>query len=90
MLQYTIRDLLWLTVVVAFAVLWTGEIRQRRIDGADLWEENVRLATERAYAITLLGQQYQQESSCDPLSARERAERHVTALTRQYHSRPTY
>lgn len=46
MIRYTIRDLFWLTVVVAFAVLWCGEMRQRKLDGVDLWEKNSQLSAD--------------------------------------------
>ena len=46
-MKFTIRDLLWLTVVVALAVLWWGEIRQRKIENAEVWRDNLMLRNER-------------------------------------------
>ena len=46
-MQFTIRDLLWLTVVVAFAVLWGGELRQRKIENTDVWRDNLMLRNDR-------------------------------------------
>ena len=43
MFRFTIRDVLWLTVVVALAVLWQMEMRQRLVERPDLRTENVRL-----------------------------------------------
>jgi hypothetical protein len=46
-MRFTIRDLLWLTVVVAFAVLWWGEYQQRLTDSADLRAEFKKLQLDR-------------------------------------------
>jgi hypothetical protein len=64
-LRFTIRDILWLTVVVAVAVLFWGEYRQRLTDSAGLRAENLRLTQEREYALSLLGWQHGQQSSPD-------------------------
>jgi hypothetical protein len=53
-MQFTIRDLLWLTIVSAFAVLWCGEIRQRRIENADVWKENLWLRHQWNHAMMAL------------------------------------
>jgi hypothetical protein len=47
MFRFTIRDVLWLTVVVAFAVLWAMEMRQRGVENAELRQINRRLLQER-------------------------------------------
>ena len=47
MFRFTIRDVLWLTVVVAFAVLWAMEMRQRGVENAELRQINKRLLQER-------------------------------------------
>jgi hypothetical protein len=87
MLQFTIRDLLWLTVVVALGVLWGGEVRQRKIDGAELWAKNQQISVELTHSINLLAAEYQERFHCDAATAVERAERRVTALTRKQHIR---
>jgi len=87
MFQFSIRDLLWLTVVVALSVLWCGEVRQRRLDGAELWNKNLQLSQQLTHAITLLAAEYQERWCCDALAARNRAERRVTAISRQQHIR---
>jgi hypothetical protein len=46
MFRFTIRDLLWLTVVVAFAVLWLMEYRQRGLENVELRAEKARLVQE--------------------------------------------
>jgi len=47
MFRFTIRDVLWLTVVVAFAVLWQMEIRQRNIENPpDVRSDNTHLREE--------------------------------------------
>ena len=51
MFRFTIRDVLWLTVVVAFAVLWAMEMRQRSIENAELRQINKRLLQERDAAL---------------------------------------
>ena len=51
-MRFSIRDLLWLTVVVAFAVLWWGEYRQRMTDSAELRAELKRVQQERDSAIS--------------------------------------
>ncbi len=48
MFRFTIRDMLWLTVVVAFAVLWQMEVRSK--NPTDLRLENLRLHQELARA----------------------------------------
>ena len=83
MFQFSIRELFWLTVVVALGVLWWGEARQRSIDGAELWDKNVQLHEQLAHAITLLAAEYQERLRCDAVMARTMAERRVTALARQ-------
>ena len=45
-MRFTIRDILWLTVVVAFAVLWLMEIRQRGVENAELRAEKAQLVRE--------------------------------------------
>ena len=51
MFRFTIRDVLWLTVVVAFAVLWQMEIRERyREHSRDLRSELVDTRLELARA----------------------------------------
>ena len=45
-MRFTIRDILWLTVVVAFAVLWLMEIRQRGVENAELRAEKAQLIEE--------------------------------------------
>jgi hypothetical protein len=52
MFRFTIRDVLWLTVVVAFAVLWGMEMRQRSLENAELRETNKRLMQERDAALS--------------------------------------
>ena len=52
MFRFTIRDVLWLTVVVAFAVLWGMEMRQRGVENAELRETNSRLLQERDAAVS--------------------------------------
>jgi hypothetical protein len=54
-MQFTIRDLLWLTTVAAFAVLWFGEIRQRKFENAEVWADNLRLRDERNSAVMAMG-----------------------------------
>ena len=83
MFQFSIRDLFWLTVVVALVTLWWGEVRQRRIDGAELWQKYLEIQEERATAITLLAAEYQDRLRCDAGVALTTAEGRLTALTRQ-------
>ena len=52
MFRFTIRDVLWLTVVVAFAVLWGMEMRQRGVENAELRAANTRLLQERDRAVS--------------------------------------
>ena len=47
MFRYTIRDVLWLTVVVALGVLWWGEYRQRGIENAELWATTSQLMEDK-------------------------------------------
>ena len=54
MIRYTIRDLLWLTVVVAFAVLWCGETRQRKSESAELWAKHVGMVNDYSAALAEL------------------------------------
>ena len=53
-MRFTIRDLLWLTVVVAFAVLWWGEYRQRMSDSAELRGRFKPLERERDDLVSKL------------------------------------
>jgi len=55
-MQFTIRDLLWLTVVVAFAILWQGEMRQRSSENADVWRSCLALRNECNTAAIALAQ----------------------------------
>lgn len=87
MLQFSIRDLLWLTVVVAFSVLWWGEVRQRRLDGAELWAKNLQLTQDFTNAISLLTEEYQDRFRCDAFAARARAEEQVIRCSRQQRTR---
>jgi hypothetical protein len=80
MFQFSIRDLFWLTVVVALGVLWWGEVRQRRIDGAELWAKKLRLSEQVAHSITLLADEYQKRTGCDVPAARMKAERRMAGL----------
>jgi hypothetical protein len=45
-MRFTIRDLLWLTVVVALGVAWWSDHEKQRDSQARLAEENSRLLTE--------------------------------------------
>jgi hypothetical protein len=47
MFRFTIRDLLWLTVVTAFASLWWAEYRQRMNENALIREETAQLRSEQ-------------------------------------------
>jgi hypothetical protein len=61
MFRFTIRDVAWLTVVVAFAVLWQMEIRERyREHSRDLRSElaDTRLELARAQSTTSIQRNY--------------------------------
>ena len=47
MFRVTIRDLLWLTVVVAVSVGWWAELRNRGPENTKLRAENARVVKER-------------------------------------------
>lgn len=58
MFRFTIRDLLWLTVVVALAVLWQMEARERHRElSLDLRSELVDKRVELARAQTIVKSQ---------------------------------
>ena len=63
MFRYTIRDIFWLTVVVALAVLWVGEAQQRRSENQEIYAENVRLLKELDKALILQNAQHEFQSS---------------------------
>ena len=65
MIRYTLRDLFWLTVVVAFAVLWWGETRQRKIESSELWEKNSQLSAEWNSAMLQL-EEYRKQDIASP------------------------
>ena len=64
MLRFSIRDVLWLTVVVALAVGWWLELRNRGPENVKLRAENARLVSERDTA------NWQLESSASVLKKR--------------------
>jgi hypothetical protein len=47
MLRFTIRDVLWLSVVVALAVAWQLTRRASEIRAADMQRQNIALQRER-------------------------------------------
>jgi len=47
MFRFTIRDVLWLTVVVAMGFGWWPELKNRGPENMKLRDENVRLVQER-------------------------------------------
>ena len=53
-MRFTIRDLLWLTVVGSLAVLWCGEYRQRMSDSAELRANYLKLQQDRDELVSRL------------------------------------
>jgi hypothetical protein len=66
MIRYSIRDLLWLTVVAAFAVLWWGETRQRKSESAELWAKHVGMVNDHTAALSELDIYRKQQSLRSP------------------------
>ena len=50
-------------MVVALAVLWQGEMRQRAVESSEIYAENLRLMQERADARSRLASQQRFQSS---------------------------
>jgi hypothetical protein len=82
--RFYIRDLLWLTVVVAFAVLWCGEIRQRKVENAEVWAQNARLQEERQAAWS---QRRNQRSASANIASRAKGKAKAESTARQSHKR---
>jgi len=51
MFRFTIRDVLWLTVVVGLGCGWFGEYRQRMLDSSELRPDYRRLREERDWLL---------------------------------------
>jgi hypothetical protein len=74
MFRFTIRDLLWLTVVVALGVCWWGERREAN-QSRRLREENARLAAENgdlALDNVLIGSLIDLQAGSIPRGEKER------------------